>query len=102
MGFILPLVLRLMSGAFVGTLACVYVDKAFTSNKLARALDEQGCTAGTRIAIRNTLSPMFNVQHPVRQYRDGRNAAHNWPAKEGTAWLGALLAFPGNHQGRGH
>ena len=34
--------LSLLAGKFVGTLACVYLDKAFTSNKLARALDEQG------------------------------------------------------------
>ena len=41
-GFIVSLVLSLLAGKFVGTLACVYLDKAFTSNKLARALDEQG------------------------------------------------------------
>lgn len=41
-GFILPLVMALLAGKFIGTLVCVYLDKAFTSNKLARALDEVG------------------------------------------------------------
>jgi hypothetical protein len=45
MGYIVPLVLSLMSGRLIGTLCTVYLDKAFTSNKLFRALDEQGNAA---------------------------------------------------------
>ena len=41
-GFIMTLVLSLLAGKFIASMACVYLDKASTSNKLARALDEQG------------------------------------------------------------
>ena len=41
-GYIIPLVIGLLAGKFVGTLATVYLDKAFTSIRLARTLDEQG------------------------------------------------------------